>query len=85
MRGVDHENGKLVLDRRVVGFFDIRAVHVKGFLGAEEGSIVAHRIAELSIVEVGGRWWRLRVGNVEKIDVGDWSAIGRRAPGEVVR
>lgn len=83
--GVDHENGELVLDGRVVGFLDIRAVHVKGFLSAEEGSIIAHRIAELSIVEVRGRWWRLRVGDVEKIDIRDRSAVGRRAPGEVVR
>ena len=83
--GVDHENSELVLDCRVVGFLDIRAVHVKGFLGAEKGSIIAHSIAELSIVEVCGRWWRLRVGDVKQIDVGDWPAIGRRTPGEVIR
>ncbi len=83
--GVDHENSELVLDCRVVGFLNIRAVHVKGLLGAEEGSIVAHRIAELSIVKIRRRRWRLRVGDVEKIDIGDGPAIGRRAPGNFVR
>lgn len=81
--GVDHENGELVLDRRVVGFLDVRAVHVKGFLSAEEGGIIAHRIAELGIVEVRGRRWRLRIGDVEKIDIRDGSTVGRRA--KVVR
>ena len=75
MGGVDHEDGEFVLDRWIVGFLDVRTVHVEGFLGAEEGGIVTHGVAELGVVEVRWGWWWLWVWDIEKIDVGDWTTV----------
>ena len=75
--GIDHEDGKLVLYRRVVRLFDIRTVHVEGLLGAEEGGIVTHGVAELGIVEVCGGWRWLWIGHVQKVDIRDGTAVGR--------
>ena len=79
MGGVDHEDGEFILDCGIVGFLDIRSVHVEGLLCAEEGGVVADCSLEMGIVEVGWSWRWLWIGDVEQIDVGNGTAVWRNS------
>ena len=74
--GVDHEDGEFVLDAGVVGFLDVCAIHFEGFLRAEERGRGAHGVLEVAVGVVEGSGCRLRVWNIEEVDVGDGAGFG---------
>lgn len=66
---LDHKDGKLILDRRVVGLFNICAVHFQRLLRAKERGVVPNRVAKVGVVDVRRSRGRLRIGDIEQIDV----------------
>lgn len=69
LRSVDHEKSEFILNGWVDGFLDIGSVHIQCLLLAEERGIDTHGSLQVSIVEVAGGRYRLRICLREHIKV----------------